>query len=78
MLGAVTLETPKPPQFQPELPKNSFCEKLDFPSFSQFAIRQRHTSNKYILLHPWCLELDALYLSSSRRLAHLLEGRRGP
>ena len=41
MLGAVTLETSKPPQFQPELRKNHFLWKK---RFFQFVFCQRWTS----------------------------------
>ncbi len=47
MLGAVTLETPKPPQFQPELPKKQFLWKT---RFFQLVFCQRWTSR----VSCWC------------------------
>ena len=38
MVRAVTLDTPRPPQFHLNEEKNSFCEKLEFSVFLQFLL----------------------------------------
>ena len=38
MVRALPPDTPRPPQFQPELWKNSFCEKLDFSRFTNRSL----------------------------------------
>ena len=38
MLRALLPDTPRPPQFQPELQKNSFCVKLDFSRFTNRSL----------------------------------------
>ena len=46
MLRAFLPDTPRPPQFQPELPKNIFCVKLDFSRFTNKCLElQARTFN---------------------------------
>ena len=45
MLRALPRDTPRPPQFQPELPKKQFLWKTRFSQFFQFVFCQRWTSN---------------------------------